>query len=281
LTGPLEHLIIDGDMLLTDGRVNRTFDFLSLLRGSDTPKTNLPMQLFSFTDPPLNTASLKIRLRSEKSVDISNNVTSGSIRPDIILGGTGEQPVITGNIFLDPTRLRLPSGTLYMEGGLVHFSEINPDLPQLDLSGMARIMGYDITVHVSGTIPEPIITLSSSPPLPNDELLLLLLTGKPPQSEANMETLRKGSMNIAVYLGKDMLRQWFSSGEAGKSDESILERFELEIGRGVTRLGEETVEAQFRLAENVFRDNDVLFLTAEKDIYDAINSGIKIEFRFK
>jgi hypothetical protein len=87
-------------------------------------------------------------------------------------------------------------------------------------------------------------------------------------------------MNIALYLGRDMLRQLFSTG-ATEADQSALERFELEIGRGITRLGEETIEAQYRLTEDVFFDNDVVFLTAEKDIYDSINSGIKIVFRFK
>ena len=49
----------------------------------------------------------------------------------------------------------------------------------------------------------------------------------------------------------------------------------------MTRSSEETIEAQFRIAEGVLRDGDKLYLTGEKDIWDFYNAGLKIVFRFK
>ena len=43
---------------------------------------------------------------------------------------------------------------------------------------------------------------------------------------------------------------------------------------------EETIEAQFRLADNVLRPGDSVFITTAKDIYDNLNTGVKIVFRF-
>jgi translocation and assembly module TamB len=81
-------------------------------------------------------------------------------------------------------------------------------------------------------------------------------------------------------LGRDLIARWNGS-DSVEAGESIMDRFEVHIGRAVTRSGEETVEAQFRLAEGVLRDGDNLYLTGEKDIFDFYNAGLKIVFRFK
>jgi translocation and assembly module TamB len=53
------------------------------------------------------------------------------------------------------------------------------------------------------------------------------------------------------------------------------------MGRAVSRTGEETIEAQFRIADDVLRDGDNLYITGERDIFDFYNAGVKIVFRFK
>ena len=82
---------------------------------------------------------------------------------------------------------------------------------------------------------------------------------------------------LAVFLGKDLMARWFGS----ESTDAIMDRFDIGIGRAVTRSGEETIDAQFRLADDVLRDGDKLYLTGEKDIFDFYNAGLKIVFRFK
>jgi translocation and assembly module TamB len=87
-------------------------------------------------------------------------------------------------------------------------------------------------------------------------------------------------MNMAVYLGRGLLADWFGlSGQ--ESDESILERFELDIGRQISSSGQNTVEARFRMVEGLLLPGDRLFITSERDRYDNYNMGVKIVFRFK
>jgi len=280
IQGSLDRLAVSGDLAMTGGRFTRKFDFLSPLTGPTKPQRIQGLQLFSLQEPPLSRAGLDIRIHTKKSFLIKNNLANGFIRPDIVLTGTGELPAIRGTVYLDPIKIKLPSGSLTIESGFVRFTETDPDRPQIDMTGTATIMGYEITMRINGFVDEPTVTLSSSPPLPDDELLLLVLTGTPPKSGAGAGSLQKGTMNIAVYLGRSVLDDWFK-GEGTETDDSIMERFELEIGRGITQLGEETIDAQFRLAEGVFRDDDLLFITAQKDVFDAINTGIKIVFRFQ
>jgi translocation and assembly module TamB len=221
-----------------------------------------------------------VRITSDTPFSVSNNMARGAVRPNLRLSGTGEIPVLTGRIFVDPTRISVPGGRIVIESGVVSFPENDPDRPTFNLSGQSRLAGYDITLIFQGNFEEPVITLSSDPPLAEDELLLLVLTGTPPQSAQDKQKRAMANMNMAVYLGRGLLSKWFG-GESVESEESVLDRFEIDIGRQLSKSGEETVEAQFRLIEGLFLPGDRLLLTSEKDIYDNFNVGVKVVFRFK
>ncbi len=137
-----------------------------------------------------------------------------------------------------------------------------------------------MTMLVEGPFDEPVVTLSSVPPLSNEELLLLLIAGQQPSSTNDTQASQRQSMNVAVFLGRDLIARWFGS-ESSEAAESIMDRFEINVGRAVTRAGEETIDAQFRVAEDVLRDGDKIYFTGEKDVFDFYNVGLKIVFRFK
>jgi hypothetical protein len=59
-----------------------------------------------------------------------------------------------------------------------------------------------------------------------------------------------------------------------------VDRFDLEVGRGVTRTGDETVHVLFRMADDVLQPGDTLFLAGEKDVFGYYNGGVRIVFRF-
>ena len=86
--------------------------------------------------------------------------------------------------------------------------------------------------------------------------------------------------SVAVYLGKNILATLFANGE-DVTEESILDRFELDIGRGITQTGDNTIEARFLLTEDLLTSNSALYLVTEKDIYDDFNGGVRLVFRFK
>jgi translocation and assembly module TamB len=276
----LERLVIKGTTGLTGGYYTKNFDFLGLLGSSSAPVSEGRNFLFSFPDPPLKDAVLDIRITTIEPFRIRNNLIRGVLRPELALKGTGELPFLVGTVYIDPSRVILPSGRLQVQSGLLRFLEGEPDRPQLDLLAQSKILGYDINVVTSGPIDDPVITLSSSPSLPNDDLLLLLLTGQPPKEDVAGGAKGRGTTNVMVYLGRDFLNKWLED-EAGASDESILDRFELDFGRNITKSGEQTVEATFRLSEYTAGKGKIYYLSGEKDKYDAYNYGFKMVFRFE
>ena len=278
LQGPLSRLKLTGKVLHTDSRYSKNVDFLTLFRGSSKPKAKTGMQFFSFVESPLRDMIFDIQIAAAEPFYIANNLTRGAVRPALRLAGTGEIPVLVGRIYVDSTKIFVPAGKILIESGIVTFPESDPDHPTFDLTARSRLAGYDITMQLQGTSQEPVITLSSDPPLPEDDLLLLVLTGTPPQSAEGASAL--ANMKLAVYLGKGLLSRWFG-GSSLEDDESVLDRFDLDFGRSISKTGQETVEAQFRLFEGILLPGDRLYITSEKDVYDNYNVGAKIVFRFK
>ncbi|UCG11842.1 MAG: translocation/assembly module TamB domain-containing protein, partial [Deltaproteobacteria bacterium] len=278
--GPFSRLELAGEVAITDGRFVKSFDFISAVTGSGKPKTDTGLHLFAIREPPFSNAVFDVSIASKHPFTIRNNLAKGSLRPDLRLAGTGEIPVLTGKIYVEPTRLNLPAGRLILESGVIRFDQSHPDRPMLDLVGKSRMLGYDITILVEGPYDEPVVTLSSVPALSNEDLLLLVLTGRQPTTTDDRTASQRQFMNVAVYVGRDLISRWFGS-ESVEDEESILDRFEVEVGSAVTRGGDETIDAKFRVAQGIIGDGDTLYITGEKDVFDFYNAGVRFVFRFK
>jgi len=158
--------------------------------------------------------------------------------------------------------------------------EGSPDRPQLDILAQSKVLGYDINVSVRGTMDDPLISLSSSPALANDDLLMLLLTGQPPKQDVAGGSKGSGTMNVMVYLGRDFLNQWLTS-DTNTNEETFLDRLELDLGRGITKGGELMMESTFRLSKEEDQLGRTFYLLGEKDKYDAYNYGLKLVFNLE
>jgi len=280
LKGPLARLALAGEVAVTDGRFSKNFGVIEGVAAVGASDTGGGFRLFSITDPPLRDMGFNVRITAREPFLVRNNLVRGSIRPDLQLTGTGEIPLLVGKVLVESTRIYLPAGRIQLETGLVRFEKTDPDRPRLDLIGTSTMLGYDITAVIDGPYDEPVITLSSIPPLPDEELLMLLLTGKPPKNSASRASGMKQGLNVAVFLGRDLISRLFV-GDADEATDSILDRFDVEVGRAITQRGEDTIHSQFRLADDVLVDGDGLYLTGERDYFDYYNGGIKLVFRFR
>jgi translocation and assembly module TamB len=272
-------MALEGNLAITDGRLKTYIDLLGMFRGSAKPETPGGLRLFSLR-PPLRDMVFNVRITSKKPFEIRSNVVRSALRPDVMLEGTGQLPILTGKVYIDPSRVKLPAGNMKIESGLIRFAEEAPDRPELDFTGVAQMRGYDITAAVQGPYNEPTVTLNSIPPISNEDILLLLLTGKAPvEAESDRASDLSRNLNVAIFIGRDMIDRWFDDSE--ESGESVLERFEVEVGRHMTRNGDETIDAQFCLVEDCSREGAAFYITGQKDVFDYYNAGVKAVFRFR
>lgn len=281
IKGPYKAPIIEGTLALTEGYYNKNIHLLKMITAGISPTASaLPehFTLFSLTEEPLKDAKFALSIRSEAPFTINTNLLKGSLRPNLRLIGTGELPQLVGVVYVDDARCSLPAGPLRIDTGLLRFRQADPDRFYLELSGSAKMMGYDITAKINGPYDEPTINLSSDPPLGNEELLLLLLTGQRPASGNGLGRSGAQMSRVGLYLGRGLLTSLF--GKEYVDEQNILERLQIDIGREITRQGDDTIEAKFLLKDGFLRPNDALYLTAEKDVWDDYNGGLRLVFRF-
>jgi translocation and assembly module TamB len=228
-------------------------------------------------EPPLAEMNFDVAVDSERPFIVKNNLVDGAMRPQLTLVGTGEVPVLNGTIFVDPTRVSLPSGTLHVDSGLIQFRQNDPFVPQLELSAKTRLWGYDIRAYVTGPYDEPEIELSSIPPLPQEDLLVLFLTGTLP-SATDGNASREAATTVALYFAKDLLSNWLSSDS---EDEGLLDRVEFVVGADVSRTGAQTWSVKYFINEAEKGTGFAHYALAERDVYDKVNYGYGFRFRFR
>jgi translocation and assembly module TamB len=281
LAGPMERLVLSGELAFTDGLFAKNIGLAEgLTAGSAKPKAGPGFALFSFDTAPLRDMRFDVRVGVRQPFRVKNNLVRGAVRPDLRLVGSGEAPELVGKVYLDPTRLYLPAGRMQFDSGVIHFEAVDPGRPKLDMVGTARMIGYDITAVVEGPYDQPLVLLTSVPPLPDADLLALVLTGQPPKTPGGEPVEKRQGLNVAVFIGRDVLMR-MPGGEGAESLQNVLERFDVELGRSITRAGDETINARFRVADGVLRSGDTLYLTGEKDVFDHYNAGVRIVFRFR
>lgn len=278
IDGPVDALRAKGAVVLTDGRFVKQFD---LLGGLLAPKGGLTsgergFHLTFAREGPLADMVFDVTLRSSAPFTVKNNVANGGVRPDLRLTGTGAVPILLGSVYVDPIRLLLPSGHLTIRSGTILFTEEDPFFPDLQLSADARIKGFDITMDVSGNYDEPVVVLSSTPPLPSSDLTVLVLTGNLPQGAVAADA----GQSVAIYLAQDFLSRWLSD-ESTESGETLIDRIDLQVGTNVSESGAQTMEASYRLTDRRLGPGRTDYITGERDVYDRINMGYRIVFRFR
>jgi len=277
IRGPLHAPLVSGTVALRDGRYVKDFELLSFGGSASTPQARRGLQVFSLRAAPYADLRFDVEVTSETPFRIDTNLTQGKVRPEIRLRGTGAVPLIEGTIYIDPMKVKLPSGPLRVRSGTLVFDESDPFLPTLELRADTRLRGYDIYLHVSGKYDEPEVDLTSSPSLPSDELLLLLLTGTPPTAAGRTdEDYKQGAQDVMFYLVRDMFGTISDS-----DDESWADRIEVTTGGEITRSGAQTTRASVRLFDEVFVEGDSISVIGERDVYDKINFGLQFLFRLR
>jgi hypothetical protein len=131
--------------------------------------------------------------------------------------GTGAVPTAEGPVYVDSATLDLPSGKLELVSGVLQFRQTDPFRPEAALSATARIQGYDVRAAITGALAGgelEDVQLSSSPPLAEDDLWVLVLTGQPPLDrwrDQNTQAME----SVALFLAKDRVARWLAGDDNG------------------------------------------------------------------
>lgn len=98
-------------------------------------------------------------------------------RADLKIGGTISDPTILGTAKLVRGEYEFAGRSFDLEKGEIRFTGNTPINPTLDIQASANITDLSAIIHVNGTGQQPEISFTSTPALPEDELLSRLLFG--------------------------------------------------------------------------------------------------------
>ncbi|MCA8900354.1 MAG: translocation/assembly module TamB domain-containing protein [Hyphomonas sp.] len=136
-------------------------------------------------DPPPDSDASKLRrtlaldvdLKADRRIMVAGRGLDTEWRLDLKLTGTPAAPVLRGDANLVRGDLDLAGRPFVFDRGRIDFDG-PPSRARMDISAERTVNGFDARVDVTGSPLSPAFELTSSPDLPQDEILSRLLFGR-------------------------------------------------------------------------------------------------------
>jgi translocation and assembly module TamB len=112
---------------------------------------------------------------------------------DLRIGGTSAAPVITGGLDLIRGTYSFAGKRFEVSRGVIRFRGGALTDPDINIQATTTTDGITATLNVTGTGQRPQISFTSTPNLPQDEVLSRLLFGTNPENLSAMEAIQLAS----------------------------------------------------------------------------------------
>ena len=139
---------------------------------------------------PVSTVKLDLRVRAEDQIYVSGMGLESEWGMDLRIGGTAVAPSITGGLDLvrgtysfAGKRFEVTRGTIRFRGGALTDPDIN-------IQASTTTNGVTANIVITGTGQRPQIAFTSTPTLPQDEVLSRLLFGTDPSNLSATEAIQ-------------------------------------------------------------------------------------------
>lgn len=135
-----------------------------------------------FTQPASTDIALDITIASSNPVRVQTTFLETEAQVRLALSNTVQQPVITGSVQLHAGELNFPYKPLYITKGTIYFLPNQLYDPMIELEARNTIKKCTVTMHVTGSVQNHHIQLSSTPSLSEEQIMALLLVGSQEES---------------------------------------------------------------------------------------------------
>jgi autotransporter translocation and assembly factor TamB len=272
-TGPWRAGLLEGTVWMTRSRFFRNVEILPIgLPGRPAPQPPAEPLSLSFRQPPLRDWRFDLAVKTADPLLVQSNLAAGKIFADLRVGGTGLQPWMEGAVTLENLVATLPFSRLSVDAGQVFFTRQQPFVPQLNIRGSSTIREFDVSVFLSGTAYAPAAVFTSSPPLPQSEIVSLLATGMTTEELTSDPNVIAG--RAAILLFQRLYQRFFRRGQPAPADENFFHRIRFDVGVTDPKTGKQATALGFPLTEN-------FLLTGGVDVGGNFQGQIKYLLRFR
>jgi translocation and assembly module TamB len=120
---------------------------------------------------------LDIRAVADNRVDVDGLGLDSEWQAKLRIGGRADAPEVSGDAELIRGSYEFAGRRFELTRGLLNFTGTYPPDPTVDISAESRIEGLTANIRIGGSAFKPEIVFSSTPVLPEDEVLSRLLFG--------------------------------------------------------------------------------------------------------
>jgi hypothetical protein len=175
---------------------------------------------------PFRDWSLNVLVRTENPFLIRGNLATGSVVGSVRFGGTLGMPAPAGEVRISSLEAALPFSTLKVKNGLLRFTPATGLDPILEIRGSAEPRPYRVSVYAYGRMSDPQLVLTSSPPLPSNEIMTLLATGT---TTSGLEDPRMASSRALQLVVEELRRGRFAMGKRLRPLLGLLDRVDFSL----------------------------------------------------
>jgi translocation and assembly module TamB len=146
------------------------------------------------TDRPVATPAglfrLDLRVRAQNQLFVSGMGLESEWEMDMRVGGTSTAPTIAGGLDLIRGTYSFAGKNFEVERGRVRFRGGALTDPDIDIRATTANDGVTFVINITGTGQRPQIAFTSTPALPQDEVLSRLLFGTNPENLSAVEAIQ-------------------------------------------------------------------------------------------
>ncbi|MEM8988734.1 MAG: translocation/assembly module TamB domain-containing protein, partial [Pseudomonadota bacterium] len=194
LAGALNNLVLTGNMTIDridaaipDNPESSVTDVKVVFISEDTqtapgggPETQTPSKV-----------TLNLNVAADDRIFIRGRGLDSEWRGDVSLTGDARDPRLSGRVDIRRGALAFAGRQFQIETGEVVFSPLGPPDPILNIRAKGPAAGdIDVYVEVTGPASSPSIAFTSEPALPEDDVVALVLFGKPARELSAFESLQ-------------------------------------------------------------------------------------------
>ena len=152
-------------------------------------------------ETPAKPWRLDVHARARDSLMVSGLGLDSEWSANLQIAGAPDNPAITGQAKLIRGNYEFAGREFELDRGVIRFAGEVPANPALDISANADETGLSATIHVTGAAQKPEISFTSTPALPEDELLSRLLFGTSITNLSAPEALQLAAAVAALQDG--------------------------------------------------------------------------------
>lgn len=150
--------------------------------------------------PDATPIRLKLAISAPQAVFVRGRGLDAEMSGQLEVAGTPAAPAVTGGMTLRRGEFNLLGRRLTFSRGVVTLDNLDRIDPRLDFVASTTVQSTTINVTIGGTSREPTVAVSSIPALPPDEVMAMLLFGKPASGLSVFE-LAQAAQGLAELTG--------------------------------------------------------------------------------